>query len=257
MEDWIVQASNNFTTIIPTNQIREGYPSLYWGRNGLGDRWAKKKFNYSSVLANDINCYSENLSDEIPKDLLNAFLENNTGNGILGIFVHSRKDCIISRPIRNDIKKQISKLNCVVCGTNTTVCDHKNDLYNDPMVLDKKTQSIDDFQPLCNHCNLQKRQVCIRENENGKLYSAKNIKRYNIHNFEFPWEKKIYDKSDKHCKIGTFWYDPVQFDENLFCYISYTLPIVNEIKYRERITLKLLLKFPQPCHNIQEIIHTP
>lgn len=244
MEDWVLEASNNFTNIISTNQIKEGYPSLHWGRNGLGDRWAKKKFNYSSILSNDIKLYSENLSDEIPKDLLVAFLENNTGIGIMGIFVHSKRGCIVSRPIRNDIKNQIGKLNCVVCGTNTTICDHKNDLYNDLRVLNKKTQTTSDFQPLCNHCNLQKRQVCIKENENGKLYSAKNIQRYKIHKFEFPWEKKMYDKTDIHCKIGTFWYDPVQFDENLFCYISYVLPIINKIKHRELIRLKSLLKSP-------------
>src|SRR5210317_1518652 len=61
------------------------------------------------------------------------------------------------RPIRNDIHKYHKNKGCVVCGsTSDLVTDHKNDLYNDSRVLNTKTQTIDDFQCLCNHCNLQK-----------------------------------------------------------------------------------------------------
>jgi hypothetical protein len=38
----IAQLSNNFTDIIYTDIIKTKYPELYWGGNGLGDRWCKK-----------------------------------------------------------------------------------------------------------------------------------------------------------------------------------------------------------------------
>jgi 5-methylcytosine-specific restriction endonuclease McrA len=51
-----------------------------------------------------------------------------------------------------------------MCGSHSnTVIDHKNDLYNDETVLNVDTQTIDDFQVLCTHCNLLKRQISIDE----------------------------------------------------------------------------------------------
>ena len=123
-------------------------------------------------------------------------------------------------------------MSCVVCGTQETVCDHKNDFYNDDRVLNTKTQLITDFQPLCNHCNLQKKQIRKNEEKNKKLFSAKNIKRYTIYQFEFPLEKKAYDVTDINNKNGTFWFDPVEFDKNIYYYSTITMPIINEIKQR-------------------------
>jgi hypothetical protein len=226
----VIQASNHFTRIIPTTEIIEQYPELYWGKNGVGDRWAKKKFNYSVVFNKKTTRYSEH-EDEIPEMLLKEFLETVKGNGIIGIFVHSVRSTVDpNRPIRPDISLQIKSESCVVCGTQQTVCDHKNDLYNDPRVLDMKTQTISDFQPLCNHCNLQKRQVCKREEQTHILYSAKKIKRYQKMPFEFPWEKKNWDKDDIHCKVDTYWYDPVEFDQKILGYVSYVLPVIHQLK---------------------------
>ena len=123
-------------------------------------------------------------------------------------------------------------ISCVVCGTRKTICDHKNDLYNDERVLQIKTQTIDEFQSLCNHCNLQKRQICIREKQTKQIYSAKNIQRYKYLPFEFPWEKKFYNKNDIYCKTGTYWFDPVEFDKNIFRYLTITNPIITEIKHK-------------------------
>jgi hypothetical protein len=89
---------------------------------------------------------------------------------------------------------------------------------------------MSDFQPLCNHCNLQKRQICKTEEKTGKLYSAKDIQRYRVYNFEFPWEKKVYDRNDINCKNGTFWFDPVEFENNIQSYSRYVIPIIEEIK---------------------------
>jgi len=232
IDDLVIQATNNFTKIISTNEIKENFIDLYWGGNGVGDRWANKKFNYSVIYSKKQPfLYSENDDEKIPDDILDDFLQKNKGgNGIIGIFVHSRRNNYQKRLIRKDIHKKITKLSCVICGTHTTICDHKNDLYNDLRVLTLETQLISDFQPLCNHCNLQKRQVCKMEEQSKKIFSAKNIERYKIYPFEFPWEKKIFDINDIYCKNGTYWFDPVEFDKNIYYYSVYIIPIINEIK---------------------------
>lgn len=234
MEDLVIEATKQFTRILPTSEIKENYQSLYWGGNGIGDRWANKKFNYSVIYQKKTRLYSENTEDVIPKELLDDFLQIKRGTGIIGVFVHSKRTNNQKRPIGKQIHKEITSMSCVVCGTNDTICDHKNDLYNDERVLNSKTQLIDDFQPLCNHCNLQKRQICRLEQETEKIYSAKNIQRYKIYDFDFPWEKKIYDKLDIHCKTNTFWHDPVQFDKNIYCYTRYVIPIINELKFKNK-----------------------
>jgi len=241
IEDLVIQVTNNFTQIISTFDIKEKYKQLYWGGNGVGDRWAKKLFNYSVIYSKKTSLYSENDDDKIPTNILNDFLENNKGTGIIGIFVHSKRLNNQKRPIHKNIHKIITNLSCVICGTHNTICDHKNDLYNDERILNLDTQLINDFQPLCNHCNLQKRQICKIEKETNKLFTAKNIERYKIYPFEFPWEKKIFDINDIYCKNGTYWFDPVEFDKNICYYSLYTIPIINEIKYKIKTNkLKLI-----------------
>jgi hypothetical protein len=185
MEDLVIEVSDNFKKIISTSEIKEKYRELYWGGNGIGDRWANKKFNYTVIYSKKTRLYSENNEDVIPTELLEEFLVNNNGSGIIGVFVHSKRLNIQKRPIDKKIHKEITSNSCVVCGTNETICDHKNDLYNDERVLNIKTQTVDDFQPLCNHCNLQKRQICRLEQENKKIYSAKifNVIKFTILNF--------------------------------------------------------------------------
>ena len=231
--------TNDFTTVLSIDEIKN-HSELHWGGNGVGDRWGKKKFNYSVIYSNKkIKKYSENDDDEIPVDLLTSFFEKkNIRSGIIGIFVHSLRKNIISRYIRPDILKEIHKLSCVICGTNTEICcDHKNDIYNDDRVLDKETQNISDFQPLCNHCNLQKRQVFKDETKLNKIYSAKKLKRFQIYPFEFPWEKKIFDLKDITTKKDTYWYDPVEFEQKIYLYATITIPIIKEIKLKIKVSL--------------------
>lgn len=235
-EELVIEATNNFTKILSTIEIKEKYSELYWGGNGVGDRWAGKKFNYSVIYSKKKPClYSENNDDKIPQEILEKFLKNNKGIGIIGIFVHSKRTNNQNRQIRKNIHKEITGLSCVVCGTQNTICDHKNDLYNDSRVLNNNTQIIDDFQPLCNHCNLQKREICKMERQTMKLYSAKNIQRYKIYPFEFPWEKKVFDINDIYCKDGTYWFDPVEFDRKIYYYSIYVIPIINEIKNKFKL----------------------
>ena len=239
----VISATDNFTKILSVVDMKKHYSELYWGGNGIGDRWCNKYFNYSAIYSKKKpRLYGEYDDNVIPSNVLDEFLQNNTGSGIIGIYVHSIRKNNQPRQINKYIYKEIINYSCVVCGTNETICDHKNDLYNDIRVLNVETQFISDFQPLCNHCNLQKRQICNIEKQTKKLFSAKNIQRYKIYPFEFPWEKKSFDINNINCKTGTFWFDPVEFDKNIYYYSICTIPIINEIKLKIKMNnLKLIL----------------
>lgn len=117
-----------------------------------------------------------------------------------------------NRPIRTDIREHHLVNGCVVCGSNSSlVIDHKNDLYNDPRVLDTNTQTIEDFQCLCNHCNLQKREVARKTRETKKRYKATNILQLSIFGIDFIEGDENYDENDVNAMRGTYWYDPVAF----------------------------------------------
>jgi hypothetical protein len=130
----------NYTQIITIDVIKEN-EVLYWGGNGVGDRWANKKFNYGVIYSKKTKIYSEDENHHIPVNLVNELLNANTPNntkttGILGIYVFNKRNSTKKRNINNNIHKQIISNSCVICGTTTDIiCDHKNDLYNNPRVL--------------------------------------------------------------------------------------------------------------------------
>ncbi len=78
MEELVMTATENFTKILSTKDIKEKYnKELYWGGNGVGDRWAKKKFNYSVVYAKKQPAlYSENDDDEYRQKFSANFLQH-------------------------------------------------------------------------------------------------------------------------------------------------------------------------------------
>ena len=121
----------------------------------------------------------------------------------------------MGRPIRKDIREELlSKYpRCIVCGcSNSLIIDHKNDLYNDPRVLNSETQVKDDFQVLCNHCNLQKRQVSVRTRETGKRQPASQISSVAIFGYDFIDNRGTdLDINDPTAMVGTYWYDPIAF----------------------------------------------
>jgi 5-methylcytosine-specific restriction endonuclease McrA len=224
----VITLSNNFTKIIARDQL-EKYKELNWGNNGVGDRWANKKYNYSVVYANHkTKLYSENDEDAILPEVLDAFIctnQSKRGNAIVGIFVYSPRINVVLRCI----KKTITCQPCVICGTTTEIiCDHKNDLYDDQRVLNTSTQSLNDFQPLCNHCNLRKRQIVKHEKDTQKRFTVKMLPqyKYEIYPFLFPWEQYAYGIG----RACSYWYDPVEFQKKIFMYTASIMPIVKEIK---------------------------
>ena len=117
-----------------------------------------------------------------------------------------------TRPIRKDIHSFHKAMGCVVCGSHSDlVTDHKNDLYNDLRVLDLKTQTAGDFQCLCNHCNLQKRQVARQVIKTGKRIGATTIPSLSIWGVDFVEGDETFDDKDTNAMVGTYWYDPIEF----------------------------------------------
>ena len=154
----VKEISQNYTIIIPKNIISL-HNCINWNGNGLGDRWVRKIFNYSVIYADfKYKTYSENNEDcSILCSKISKFTNKFNKKGIIGIYIHSKRENMkFNYPIKKSINIFIKSLSCVVCGS-----DHKNDLYNDISVLDIRTQCINDFQPLCNHCNLQKKTSII------------------------------------------------------------------------------------------------
>jgi len=177
-----------------SREIIDANTTLNWGRNGTGRhgvyfgdrryRWEKQGMRSITALR------TVGLSDDV---LYGA-----------------------SRPIRSDIHKYHKAMGCVVCGSHSDlVTDHKNDLYNDPRVLDAKTQTVDDFQCLCNHCNLQKRQVSKRTKQMGKRVGATHIPSLAIWGVDFVEGTDAFDVTNVDAMVGTYWYDPVAFMKSL------------------------------------------
>jgi len=150
-----------------------------------------------------------------------------------------------NHPINKDISRQLLDecKNCIHCGNHKGLCiDHKNDMYNDERVLNRLTQTIDDFQVLCNKCNKDlKHQDNVKEEKTGKIHSVKDIGKYRHDNFEYPWEKalKVYNKEERvvyineydiHCKMYSYWYDIEEFERKRDIFVMITRPINRYIK---------------------------
>ena len=235
--DLLHSISHSFTEIISVECLNEN--GIRWGNNGVGSRLFPSH-NYSVIYSTGkTKTYSDDIDDVLNCQLVSSFMscrqKIKKQSGIIGVFIHSIKDKhgLKKRPIRTEINKKCKKNLCVVCGTSSDVVpDHKNDLYNDERVLSIKTQKEDDFQTLCTHCNLRKRQVAKIEKETQKIYSAKNIPQFQFYNFTFPWEFHHYDVSNPKCKEHSYWYDPIEFHRKLSIYIMLrpSLTLIRKMK---------------------------
>ena len=196
--------------------------------NGSGDR-----NNISDIFINTTiygnnrvpitypKCYNEIIElDENQLNMINTYkdkrkqLNLHCSQGVIGFIIHGENiDEGIKRPIRNDIIKHWKNFSCLHCGTNNTICDHKNDLYNDPRVLNTHTQTKEDFQPLCNNCNLRKRAVSLKTVKDKKRQPPPPSIR--LLGIDFTQGDENYDPNDINAMVGTYWYDPVYFMRKL------------------------------------------
>lgn len=82
----VISATDNFTKILSVADIKNQYSELYWGGNGIGDRWCNKYFNYSVIYSKrQPRLYSEYDDNKIPSNVLIEFLRNNNGSGIIPV----------------------------------------------------------------------------------------------------------------------------------------------------------------------------
>jgi hypothetical protein len=190
---------------------------------GNGGSWCRmdssfaKQYKYVTRKKNGKITYSWTPTDDervlVEQDFQqNKKIVNGKGNKITHIKIYGVQNKeIFTRRIREDIRKYYANSVCVVCGRSDVEIDHKNGLYNDPRVLTLETQTIDDFQPLCQHCNLQKRQSMVYSKETGKRYPATKIPQLKIFEIDFVDGGEAYDINDPNAMNGTYWYDPVSF----------------------------------------------
>lgn len=201
--------------------------------NGSGDRQQICKIFYTTYIYNGKTLPRTYPNYYIPSDLdlfkdkIDNFKNKCSyikGTGIIGFIIHQlNTDKNNNRPIRDDIKKHYQQIPCVVCNSKSNlICDHKNDLYNDPRVLNSKTQTLDDFQSLCNSCNLRKRAISNQTILENKRFGATRIKQFEIFGIDYIVGDETFDKDDINAMVGTYWYDPVYFMKCLKDKINYS-----------------------------------
>jgi hypothetical protein len=189
---------------------------------GNGGSWCRRSawvsYKVATMKINGNIIYLWDVLDKEKENIKKVFNTYPTGIGInikyIGIF--GLLNIKTSRPIRKDIKNYYKQISCCACGRNTDlICDHKNDLYNDPRVLNVKTQTREDFQSLCNQCNLLKRQVSKNTKKSNKRYEATNIPILKVFGIGFINGDETYNPDDVDAMKGTYWYDPIAFMEGI------------------------------------------
>ena len=70
-----------------------------------------------------------------------------------------------------------------------------------------KTQVIDDFQCLCNHCNLQKRQVSRENRDTGIRHKGTQIASVALYGVDYTHGDETFNPTDINAMVGTYWYD--------------------------------------------------
>ena len=114
--------------------------------------------------------------------------------------------------IRSDIHDTICRMPCVNCGTSNSVeCDHKNDLFleNEPRISRPSEQTVNDFQPLCKHCNDVKREVKAKTLRENKRQPAPGFR------VKFTQGDETFDRTDPNWWRGTYWGDVAAFKQQL------------------------------------------
>lgn len=214
--------TDNFNSILSIEKAIE--LKLHKGPgNGSGNRNLISKVYIHSVIYGSNResvtypkCYEDQVNlDDFSEKIL-AYKKYRTenqlslGQGVIGFIIHGENDELNqTRPIRKDIRNYYKKFPCITCGTSNTICDHKNDLYNDSRVLCESTQTLEDFQPLCNNCNLRKRAVSIKTIKEKKRQPPPPHIR--MLGYDFIKGDENLDLNDPHAMEGTYWYDPVYF----------------------------------------------
>jgi len=212
----VLSITNNYQDVLSMEDAVK--LNLHAGpKNGAGNRSKLSKlFDHFTIYGDNRTPYSPNGHKLTPEneEIIGKFKETHMGSrgacGFLLLGLNDKKSS--SRPICTEIKRHYSKIPCVRCGsTRDLICDHKNDLYNDPRVLTSKTQTKDDFQSLCNACNLIKRGASQKRDKEGKRQPPPPDIVAANGGILYTKGDESYDPNDPNALVGTYWYDPIEF----------------------------------------------
>jgi hypothetical protein len=177
-------------------------------------------FKFATAKSNGKVNIMWNANDDERKTVEKYFKDNCTftkGNSLKYFKIFGLTTAVCgSRAIRKDILEHYKNISCANCGSNSELqCDHKNGLYNNPRVLNLETQTLDDFQSLCRHCNCQKRQIDKKTKESMKRYGATNIPCLKPYGIDFIEGTETLDQYNSNAMKGTYWYDPIAFHTHI------------------------------------------
>jgi hypothetical protein len=210
--------------IVCVDQFTGNYAGLV---SGNGGGWCRldgdfgRKYKVCIAKKSGELRYSWNPTDEEHAEISQQMISFGGANFTKGTAIYLVKICGLldrssARPIRNDIRAALKDGPCVSCGTTSQIeIDHKNGLYNDPRVLSSETQLITDFQPLCKHCNDQKRQTYNYTKSTGKRYPATMIPMLRPFGIDFVKGTEDFNPLDPNATEGSYWHDPIQFMNEL------------------------------------------
>ena len=173
---------------------------LNWGNNGNGRGGGNIYFG-DTRYSWDIRRKGKGTTGKIEAMRTSGFNEN-----------HLLK---VTHPIRKDILEYFRKQPCAFCGSRHDIqVDHKNGLYNDPRALNLATQTKDDFQASCRHCNIKKREEDKKSNLTKKRRGPPpHI--LTLSGIKYTEGDETFDAADPYWHKGTYWGDPIAFVEEV------------------------------------------
>jgi adenine-specific DNA-methyltransferase len=219
----------NTTVFVESSQFVGNYSRLHLGNGGSWCRFDSvfgRMYKVCTVSYSGIFRYSWDVSYKEKEDLklLELKLEKSKIKGptLRLIKICGLLEKINPKRIRKDIRDLVIKNSCVSCGSNHNIePDHKNGLYNNPRVSNLKTQTVDDFQALCKHCNCQKRYTYTWQTTNSKRYPARLIPAIGVFETDFVCGGEKFDPDSVDAMVGTYWYDPIQFMKEIRIKMSF------------------------------------
>ena len=95
---------------------------------------------------------------------------------------------------------------CSMCGTTSNLISDHKDGNKQPM----DEPDVHDYQPLCQHCNTVKREVCKKCRNTGVRFDARII------GYSIPWVEGTakFQPRTPRCR-GCYWYSPTDFRKAL------------------------------------------
>lgn len=176
---------DGFSRKVPVSEFKGQYAVLRFGNGG---DWVRR----DSTLGRKYNVVRH---------------KEGRGNAITHVELQGFNKTPKRRPIGRGVREYWRGQKCRVLGVSNVQIDHKDGRYDDSQVADTTKQKPTDFQPLSDCVNYAKRQHCIRCEQSGNRFDAKELG-YTVS------QVKGNGKYRGTC-VGCYWYDPAAFNAAL------------------------------------------